>query len=297
MSWAIASSIFRMFSACCCSWLWVLNFDSFVTPSTSWATSAPKRSSTSVRLYSVSSGTSWRSAAWMAVVSIPSSARIWAEAIGCVTYGSPVARLLPLVGRDGKVERLADRSEVARRVLGEDGRVQVGPQGLEIDADRRRRRGGDGRPPRPASGGRAGRALRRAWCRGRHRPQGYPQPIARPVQRGLGLRTLVPGQRAVGADDGLFVALAGEEHDVARAGALEGRLDGGPAVGDDQQIVVAAAAGGLGAAGDRVEDDLAVLAARVLVGQRRRSGHARRRSGPSAGAWPCRARRPTRRPR
>ena len=23
-----------MFSACCCSWLWVLNFDSFVTPST-----------------------------------------------------------------------------------------------------------------------------------------------------------------------------------------------------------------------------------------------------------------------
>ena len=25
MSSAIASSIFRMFSACCCSWLWVLN--------------------------------------------------------------------------------------------------------------------------------------------------------------------------------------------------------------------------------------------------------------------------------
>ena len=25
MSWAIASSILRMFSACCCSWLWVLN--------------------------------------------------------------------------------------------------------------------------------------------------------------------------------------------------------------------------------------------------------------------------------
>ena len=65
MSWAIASSILRMFSACCCSWLWVLNFDSLVTPSTSWATSAPKRSSTSVRLYSVSSGTSWRSAAWI----------------------------------------------------------------------------------------------------------------------------------------------------------------------------------------------------------------------------------------
>ena len=42
MSSAIASSILRMFSACCCSWLWVLNFDSFVTPSTRWATSAPE---------------------------------------------------------------------------------------------------------------------------------------------------------------------------------------------------------------------------------------------------------------
>ncbi len=95
MSWAIASSILRMFSACCCSWLWVLNLDSLVTPSTSWATSDPNLSSTSVRLNSVSSGTSWSSAAWMAIVSIPSSARIWAEAIGCVTYGSPVARRWP----------------------------------------------------------------------------------------------------------------------------------------------------------------------------------------------------------
>ncbi len=34
MSSAIARNIFRMFSACCSSWVWVLNFDSFVTPST-----------------------------------------------------------------------------------------------------------------------------------------------------------------------------------------------------------------------------------------------------------------------
>ena len=66
MSWAIASSILRMFSACCSSCECVENLDSFVTPSTSWATSAPKRSSTSARLYSVSSGTSWRRAASMA---------------------------------------------------------------------------------------------------------------------------------------------------------------------------------------------------------------------------------------
>ena len=42
MSSAIARNIFRMFSACCCSWLWVLNLDSLVTPSTRWATSGPK---------------------------------------------------------------------------------------------------------------------------------------------------------------------------------------------------------------------------------------------------------------
>ena len=56
MSSAIARNIFRMFSACCCSWVWVLNFDSLVTPSTRCATSAPKRSSMSARLYSVSPG-------------------------------------------------------------------------------------------------------------------------------------------------------------------------------------------------------------------------------------------------
>ena len=44
------------------------------------------------------------------------------------------------------------------------------------------------------------------------------------------------------------------------------RLDGRPAVGDEQQVVAAALAGGLGAARDLVEDRVAVLAARVLVG-------------------------------
>ena len=56
MSSAIARNIFRMFSACCCSWLSVLNRDSLVTPSTSRATSAPKRSSMSEVPYSVSFG-------------------------------------------------------------------------------------------------------------------------------------------------------------------------------------------------------------------------------------------------
>ena len=39
--------------------------------------------------YSVSSGTSWSSAAWTASGSRPSSARIWATASGWVMYGSP----------------------------------------------------------------------------------------------------------------------------------------------------------------------------------------------------------------
>ena len=64
----------------------------------------------------------------------------------------------------------------------------------------------------------------------------------------------------------LLVALAGEQDDVAGAGALERRLDGRAPVGDDQQVVVAALAGRLRAARDLVEDRVAVLAARVLVG-------------------------------
>ena len=99
-----------MFSACCCSWLWVLNFDSFVTPSTSRATSAPKRSSMSVRPYSVSSGTSWRSAAVTATGSIPSSAVIWADAIGWVTYGSPVARRWPSWASTARSNAAPDRA-------------------------------------------------------------------------------------------------------------------------------------------------------------------------------------------
>ena len=85
MSSAIASSILRMFSACCSSCEWVENLDSFVTPSTRWATSGPKCSSMSVRDWSVSSGTSWSSAAWIEAGSRAISASVWAAAIGWVT--------------------------------------------------------------------------------------------------------------------------------------------------------------------------------------------------------------------
>ena len=68
----------------------------------------------SVRLYSVSSGTSCRSAASIAIGSMPRSARIWAEAIGWVTYGSPVARRWPVVRLDREVEGAIDGVEVGR---------------------------------------------------------------------------------------------------------------------------------------------------------------------------------------
>ena len=154
---------------------------------------------------------------------------------------------LALVGGDGQVERLADRSQVGRGVLLEDGRVEIGPQGVEVDPD-----AGRLRAQQPARGAaRAGTSSCSAVflvpgvvvAIGSRIPSAEPGP----AQRGLGLGTLVPGLRAVGADDRLLVALAGEQHDVARPGALEGRLDGGPAVGDDQQVVVASPAGGFGA--------------------------------------------------
>ena len=132
MSWAIARSIFRMFSACCSSWEWVENLDSFVTPSTSWATSAPKRSSMSARLRSVSSGTSCSRAASIAVESRPRSASVKAAAIGWVTYGSPVARTWPCVGGDREVEGTAH----GRRV---DVRPGGGDRGDELPAQDRQR--------------------------------------------------------------------------------------------------------------------------------------------------------------
>ena len=68
------------------------------------------------------------------------------------------------------------------------------------------------------------------------------------------------------------MALAGEQDDVAGPGPLERGRDGRPAVGDQQQVVVAALAGRFGAARDRLEDRVAVLAARVLVGHDHEAG-------------------------
>ena len=174
MSSAIARNIFRMFSACCCSWLWVLNFESLVTPSTRWATSGPNRSSTSARLYSVSSGTSWRSAAATATGSMPSSARIWAEAIGWVTYGSPEARTCAAWASTARSNARSTDREVGLRVVRAGARRAASrPERVEVPAPaalrarcRRPRRRGAGRGGR---GARACRAAPRAAPRDRGR--------------------------------------------------------------------------------------------------------------------------------
>jgi hypothetical protein len=61
----------------------------------------------------------------------------------------------------------------------------------------------------------------------------------------------------------LFVALAGEQHDVSRLGGADGELDGGAAVGLDD----ATRTGGLDAGESLVEDGRGIFGARVVAGE------------------------------
>ena len=76
MSFAIATTILRKFSACFSSWvLAAVNCESLVTPSTSSAISSPKSSAISSLVASVSSMVSWSSPVTMDASSSFSSAR------------------------------------------------------------------------------------------------------------------------------------------------------------------------------------------------------------------------------
>ena len=81
-SFAIATSILRIVAACCASRESNRIRSSLVTPSTSRATSAPKWSSTSGSVISVSSTASWSKAAASEMSSRPMSATIVATANG-----------------------------------------------------------------------------------------------------------------------------------------------------------------------------------------------------------------------
>ena len=164
--------------------------------------------------------------------------------------------LLALVRGDGEVERPADRFEVGAGVLGRGSSRTAAARIASRSGPCAGR--GPGADDRRTARTRARRRARRSAVLVRGVVLAIDarirSAVAGPVQRGFGLGALVPRRRPVRADDRLLVALAGEQHDVAGAGALEGGLDRRAAVGDDEQVVVAALAGGLRAARDLVED-------------------------------------------
>ncbi len=83
MSFAIATTILRKFSACFSSCVFAaLNCDSFVTPSTSSAISPPKSSAMSSLVARVSSIVSWSSPVTTDASSSRSSARMPATSSG-----------------------------------------------------------------------------------------------------------------------------------------------------------------------------------------------------------------------
>src|SRR4051794_3881636 len=90
MSRLIATIILRMVSAWAVSPY--LTLSSLVTPSTSWATSAPKSLRSSSSVYGVSSTVSCSRAATRVGSVMPMSARIVVTASGWVMYGSPLLR-------------------------------------------------------------------------------------------------------------------------------------------------------------------------------------------------------------
>ncbi len=97
MSFAIATTILRKFSACFSSWVFAaLYWDSFVTPSTRSAISGPNSSAISFFVASVSSIVSWRSPVTTDDSSSFSSARMPATSSGWTRYGSPDLRSCPV---------------------------------------------------------------------------------------------------------------------------------------------------------------------------------------------------------
>ena len=70
-----------------------LTLSSLVTPLTRCPTSPPKSRTMASRLNPVSSTVSCSNAAARVMLSIPSSARIMATAMGWVMYGSPLRRI------------------------------------------------------------------------------------------------------------------------------------------------------------------------------------------------------------
>src|SRR4051812_6643315 len=90
-------------------------------------------------------------------------------------------------------------------------------------------------------------------------------PIAEVVESVARDLRLVPWSSTAGECDRGLVAFAGEQHDVARAGQLEGAVDRRGSVGDQEQVAITPPASLLGARGDFLEDAHLALGTRVIV--------------------------------
>ena len=251
----------------------------------------------------------------MATGSMPSSARIWAAAIGWVTYGSPVARSWPPWASTARSKARSTgpgRLRVVRATLAEQLAPQPGDGRWSPHARRAprappgaARRGGRGAgPPRCGScstdigrGSIAGAVRRRRRGTTRRARAAVSRCAASRAPRARsGPRPARPRAASwSGVEDRALVALAGEQDDVARAGPGEGRRDRRPPVGDQQEVVAAPAPGRLRA--------LARSASRIAIGSSPRGSSSvattSRQRSPATGPWMAalgrrRARPPTR---
>src|SRR5436190_11460534 len=223
----------------------------------------------------------------MAMGSRSRSARMWAAAIGCVTYGSPDARcwspwasiaksIAAWTGAtsiSGSWRWMAWIRSLAR--VGTDGmRGRPGARGLERPfGGPSWARGGVRRLLRDGAtvGLSAGASGLARWTTmmgsslaARSLRSG---PVAEPPKGFIGGGALVPRHlAAVGDEDVVLVTLAREQHDVARPGRPDRGVDRLAPIQDQLERRATSGAGRLGSGRDVLEDGLGVLVPGVLVG-------------------------------
>ena len=223
----------------------------------------------------MSSGTSWRSAAWIAIgVEAELGEDLGrGDRMGDVRLAGRA--LLALVGVDGQVERLARPARGRRRVvLGEDRGVRARARSASrsacgrcrcaVGTDRRR-------PARAAADARSAAASRPGSWRVAvvlgHRPQGYG--VSRSRARRSAASASARSSHGIGPSGPMIARSwplpASSTMSPGRARSKAASMAARRSA-IDQQVVVAPLADGLRATRDLVEDASRILAARVLVG-------------------------------
>ena len=281
MSWAIASSIFRMFSACCCSWLWVLNLRQLgdAVDELGDLGAEPLLDVGQAVLGVLGDVVEERGLDRGRVEAELGEDLGRRDRVGDVRLAG--GALLALVGGDGEVERAVDRLEVGAR--GAPARIAAWrrrPERLEVRslavARRARRAHAGGRGARAVA---RGLGLRWSPCRRRSGAPGVGfggsrSPSAKDTrvsrsrldERVLGLGTLVPRMGPSGPMiERSWPLPASSTMSPGRArsnaASMAARRSAMSSRSWSRRLPAASAP-----ARDRVEDRVAVLAARVLVG-------------------------------